>query len=75
MFKRKQLSQLLDWLKTDKNVKENITHWEIIEGKEADYVPMPDDLHPELKKALEKRGITQLYSHQKEAKKPMNRLS
>ncbi len=67
MFKRKQLSQLLDWLKTDKNVKENITHWEIIEGKEADYVPMPDDLHPELKKALEKRGITQLYSHQKEA--------
>ena len=34
---------------------------------EARYAPFPDRLDPRLRAALERRGLTQLYSHQAEA--------
>ncbi|MBD2772013.1 DEAD/DEAH box helicase [Iningainema tapete] len=40
---------------------------DIIPAKEAQLYPIPDDIHPAVKDALVKSGITQLYSHQIEA--------
>jgi len=31
------------------------------------FAPLPDDLHPRLRRALEARGLSQLYSHQRAA--------
>jgi len=42
-------------------------HWESIPEKEAVFADFPESLHPDLKRALEKRGIKQLYSHQRSA--------
>lgn len=67
MLGKRNLQEMIGWMKSNKNISENITHWETIEGKEANFVTFPDNLHPKLKKALIKRGITSLYSHQREA--------
>lgn len=67
MLGKKRLEDIIDWMKTDENIKSHITHWETLEGKRAEYVPFPEDLHPALKEALQKRGIAQLYTHQRKA--------
>ena len=36
----------------------------VIPGQESESVPLPEDLHPYLKKALQANGITGFYSHQ-----------
>ncbi|KXH82103.1 DEAD/DEAH box helicase [Sporosarcina sp. HYO08] len=54
-------------LRTDPSFSSNVAHYRTIEGKVAHYAPFPDQLHPSLMKALEKKGINQLYSHQREA--------
>src|SRR4051794_31407161 len=36
-------------------------------AKPPEVEPLPDDLHPALLEALERTGVTQLYSHQAEA--------
>ncbi len=41
-----------------------VTRWEHIPPRDGEYAPLPDDLHPEIRTALESRGITRLYSHQ-----------
>jgi DEAD/DEAH box helicase domain-containing protein len=38
-----------------------------VPAREAEYADLPDSIQPPLRKALEKRGIHQLYSHQNEA--------
>lgn len=43
---------------------ENITEWLVIPSKEPQWVDFPPSLAPSLKKALEAKGITRLYSHQ-----------
>ncbi|MBT2707857.1 DEAD/DEAH box helicase [Pseudomonas sp. ISL-84] len=50
---------------SEQQYKENIVHWHTIEEKEAKTADLPDDIHPSLKDALLKRGITRLYTHQK----------
>ncbi len=40
---------------------------DVIPAQEAKLCPIPDDIHPLVKLALNKSGITQLYSHQVEA--------
>ncbi|GLB57944.1 DEAD/DEAH box helicase [Cytobacillus sp. NCCP-133] len=62
---RKNLPEIMKELISDKQYKENIVHWHIIEEKEAKTAELPDDIHPSLKDALLKRGITRLYTHQK----------
>ena len=66
-MKKKDLQDLIYWMKETPGIRENIKHWETIEGKTAKYVSFPDRLHPKLRGALENRGITSLYSHQLEA--------
>lgn len=57
----------MDNLKLDDSVRENIVHWHTIEEKEAKTASLPEDIHPALKEALQKRGIGELYTHQKSA--------
>ncbi|ETI70031.1 DEAD/DEAH box helicase [Neobacillus vireti] len=64
---RKNLPDILAELKINDEFKENIVTWQTIDEKPAQLVPMPEDLHPVLRKALESRGIEQLYSHQRSA--------
>ncbi|WP_068775615.1 DEAD/DEAH box helicase [Paenibacillus sp. FJAT-26967] len=59
-MKKKQLSELIETLRTD----ENIVNWHEIQPQEAMTRNMPESVDPRIKSALEKRGITQLYTHQ-----------
>lgn len=60
------LEQLLGRLR-DAEFMENVTHWESVPAKEAQFSPFPDSLDPRLKPVLSKRGINKLYTHQREA--------
>ncbi|WP_102274796.1 DEAD/DEAH box helicase [Cytobacillus massiliigabonensis] len=64
---RKDLNEIMKHIKTDQSFKENIVYWQTIEEKEAKTAELPLDIHPALKEALQKRGITRLYTHQKSA--------
>jgi DEAD/DEAH box helicase domain-containing protein len=61
---RKNMQEILQDLKVSESVKRNIVHWHTIEEKESQTEEMPDDLSEILKKALERRGISRLYTHQ-----------
>lgn len=61
---RKNLQEIIKELKTKEEYKEKISYWHTIEAKEAVSVTLPDDLLPNIKDALQKRGITRLYTHQ-----------
>ncbi|MFE8695708.1 DEAD/DEAH box helicase [Cytobacillus sp. FJAT-53684] len=64
---RKDLFEIMKEWKGIDSFKENIVHWQTIEEKEAKSADLPTDIHPRLKEALQKRGITSLYTHQKSA--------
>lgn len=64
MFKKKSITDIINFLKNEAPYKDNIVHWETIEEKEAVYAPFPHSMDDRLKSALIKKGITQLYSHQ-----------
>ncbi len=58
---------MLEKLKLDEQFKNNIVHWHTIDEKPARTESMPEQLNPLLKKALEHRGVSELYTHQKTA--------
>ncbi|MBT2694204.1 DEAD/DEAH box helicase [Bacillus sp. ISL-55] len=62
---RKSMQEILQELKVSESVKKNIVHWHTIEEKEAQTAEMPEELSEILRKALERRGISRLYTHQK----------
>jgi DEAD/DEAH box helicase domain-containing protein len=64
---RKNLQELLNDLKVTDEFKDNIVHWHTIEEKEAKTEELPEDIHPALRSALERRGISRLYTHQRSA--------
>ncbi|WP_043933639.1 DEAD/DEAH box helicase [Bacillus sp. EB01] len=64
---RKNLQEMLEKLKLDEQFKNNIVHWHTIDEKPARTESMPEQLNPLLKKALEHRGVSELYTHQKTA--------
>ncbi|MGJ7921877.1 DEAD/DEAH box helicase [Neobacillus sp. LXY-4] len=64
---RKNLQDILSLLKEKEEIKQSIEYWHTIEAKEAHTVPFPADLHVKLAKALEQRGVNQLYTHQASA--------
>ncbi|MFC5732980.1 DEAD/DEAH box helicase [Cytobacillus gottheilii] len=64
---KKSLQDILKDLNSSSQFNENIVHWKTIEEKEAKTTHLPDDLHPSLQKALQERGISNLYTHQKSA--------
>ncbi|MBU8879052.1 DEAD/DEAH box helicase [Bacillus sp. FJAT-29790] len=64
---RKSLHELMKELKMTDQFKENVVHWHTIEEKEAKTADLPSNIHQALKEALQKRGITRLFTHQKTA--------
>ncbi len=61
------IAEVLDTLRGSRRVSHNIVHWHTIPPQPARYAPPPERLAPELRAALQKRGIEQLYTHQAEA--------
>ncbi len=61
------LEQILDFLKYNRDIAENISHWEEIPARPGNYVDFPPGIDPRLVTALREKGIRQLYSHQAEA--------
>jgi DEAD/DEAH box helicase domain-containing protein len=43
---------------------EEVAHVEEVEASEARLAPLPDDLHPRVRAALEAQGVVSLYAHQ-----------
>ncbi|WHX39068.1 DEAD/DEAH box helicase [Mesobacillus sp. AQ2] len=62
---RKNMQEILQDLKVSESVKKNIVHWHTIEEKEARTEDMPENLSGILENALQRRGISRLYTHQK----------
>lgn len=63
----KDMRQWLEQLKQQEEIMQHVTQWRVIPPRDAVFQPLPEQLHPELKKALEVKGMTQLYKHQAEA--------
>lgn len=61
------MQDVIQQLKLDDTIKENIIHWQTIEPKSANTSDIPTDIHPLLKQAMIRRGIGELYTHQKTA--------
>ena len=61
-----ELEAFLSDLKKDPSFKNNVTYWGVRPHQEARYSQVPSELHPELKRFLEKSGINRLYTHQYE---------
>ncbi len=61
------LEQLLDYLKQQNRFMTNVTHWETLPEKAAEYREFPSSVDPRIVEALAEKGIKRLYSHQAEA--------
>ncbi|WP_223701988.1 DEAD/DEAH box helicase [Sutcliffiella deserti] len=61
---RKDIQEVIHWMKTEKTIAENIIHWETVPQKEAQSVPFPEKIDERLLAALTTRGISSLYTHQ-----------
>lgn len=61
------IDQMVDQIRNNPQMMKNITCWEEIKEKDAVYGPFPDSLRQELRGALRKKGINELYSHQSKA--------
>lgn len=69
-LKVKLMNEIEAWihqLQTNPDTKEQIEHYVIQEGKTAQTVPFPENLHDKIQQALRKRGVSALYTHQGEA--------
>lgn len=65
--KAANMREWLEHLKHDTEIMKNVTEWRVIPPREATTVPLPSSIHPELRKALDAKGMSQLYTHQSEA--------
>lgn len=66
MLKNKTIAALLaDWQQGERA--QNIAHIKHLAAKPAQYAALPKTMHPKLQQALASRGITALYTHQREA--------
>jgi DEAD/DEAH box helicase domain-containing protein len=61
------LEQILEALQVRPRFADHFTAWRVFPAAEARYEKFPPDLEPRLALALQRQGITQLYSHQAEA--------
>lgn len=65
--KKKTIEELLQEWQANPEMQDRVEYVHTIPPKPAKLVDFPSKLHPSLVKALHKRGIDQLYSHQREA--------
>ncbi|MEW5994322.1 MAG: DEAD/DEAH box helicase, partial [Candidatus Zixiibacteriota bacterium] len=61
------LDQIIDRLKSDPAIRENIVHWKTCPALEAKFADFPPGIDQRLISCLGSRGIRQLYSHQADA--------
>ena len=61
------IEQVLNTWRADDRVQRAFTANHLFPGQAGRYAPMPDDLLPSLRQALQQRGIERLYQHQAEA--------
>jgi DEAD/DEAH box helicase domain-containing protein len=61
------IEQVIDFLRNDPVISPNISHWKTYPPRPPKYVDFPDGLDRRLVQSLKSRGITQLYSHQRDA--------
>lgn len=61
------LSSILERWERDQTIRENITSWQKHPAQTPIVVPLPDDLHPRLSRALDDNGYAGLYQHQRDA--------
>ena len=59
-------SDFLSKLRSGYDYGGQIAHIESLPAQEAQFTPF-DDLHPVVAQALQKQGVTQLYTHQADA--------
>ncbi|HIW31221.1 MAG TPA: hypothetical protein IAA29_00390, partial [Candidatus Paenibacillus intestinavium] len=67
------MQEWLRGLKDQTEIMKNVTEWRVIPPRDAFSVSLPIDLHPELYKALQSKGMTELYTHQRDAFEAANR--
>ena len=60
------MDDYLDQLKRDPKFAGNVVYWGKRPRQSAHVTPIPNDLHPALKRYLKEKGIGNLYSHQHE---------
>jgi DEAD/DEAH box helicase domain-containing protein len=61
------LSSLVNKWRADASIGGNITSWMTIPAQPGRYKKLPQEIHPEITKALKRLGIVRLYSHQIES--------
>ncbi|MED4583908.1 DEAD/DEAH box helicase [Brevibacillus choshinensis] len=64
MKMKKSMTEILESFKQDERFLSNIAHWRTIPAREAKTISFPSQLDVRIRVALEKRGITSLYTHQ-----------
>jgi DEAD/DEAH box helicase domain-containing protein len=65
--KASSLDRLLEIWQSERTIAPNIVHWQTEPARPAIFADFPNSLHPYLQTALRKRGIHQLYTHQRES--------
>ncbi|NIP41628.1 MAG: DEAD/DEAH box helicase, partial [candidate division Zixibacteria bacterium] len=61
------IEQLARALRNDNEFMDCVTHWETLPAMEPKYADFPENLDPRLKEVLTQKGISRLYTHQREA--------
>ncbi|AST91630.1 ATP-dependent helicase [Sutcliffiella cohnii] len=64
MFKKKSVTDIIDWMRSEEHIASNIVHWETIPEKLGATLPFPSNVDTRLVEALKTRGIKSLYTHQ-----------
>ncbi|MGM0897400.1 MAG: DEAD/DEAH box helicase [Bacillota bacterium] len=64
---KKNIPEILAEWKVEPEMMERIYHWHTKPEKPASYADFPEAMHDSLKQALRKKGIGQLYTHQRQA--------
>lgn len=60
-------AQIVDQLRQDKAFLHNLTAWRTLPARPPQYAGFPEGLNPKLVEGLKKRGINDLYTHQRDA--------
>lgn len=64
---RKTVKELIEQWQSDPKMQNRVQHVRVLPERPASYATFPKQLHLSIKKALQSRGIEQLYTHQREA--------
>jgi len=61
------LEQIVDYLRSDPQIRDGLAHWKTYPPKAARFVEFPARIDRRVVRTLQQRGIEQLYTHQAEA--------